>query len=161
MAFRSAAHMNDDIDNLTWTIEGGEGMFQALRFFQHVPEYSTVYQQVLTTAFRFTPVVLEHHVPCKILPDGRVYVFYFENPIKYSLLSSKPPSQTTKYKTVQKMVLSYFYNVIHILEQLTENEMLLLAVNESVKLIPYVLSSRKAMKLYLKVGLHNEYLPLS
>lgn len=74
MAFRSAAHMNDDTDNLTWTIEGGEGMYHALSFFHLIHEDLAVYQQVLITAFRFTPVVLEHHVPCKILPDGRVYV---------------------------------------------------------------------------------------
>ena len=33
MAFRSAAHMNDDVDNLTWVIEGGEGTLIVLKLF--------------------------------------------------------------------------------------------------------------------------------
>lgn len=65
---------------------------------------------------------------------------------------SKPPTQTEKSKTLQKMVLAYFHNVIHLLSQLTDKEVLLLVVTESAKILPYVVSSRKSVKLYLKVG---------
>jgi nucleolar complex protein 2 len=65
--------------------------------------------------------------------------------------NSKPPTQTPKLKALQKLILSYFQNVIHILSQLTDNEMLQLAVTESAKIIPYIVSSRKAVKVYLKV----------
>lgn len=64
---------------------------------------------------------------------------------------SKPPAQTQKLKGLQKLILSHFHNIIHITEQLTANDMLILAINESTKLIPYVTSSRKAVKAYLKV----------
>lgn len=50
------------------------------------------------------------------------------------------------------MILAYFHNVIHLLSQLTDTELLRLAVTESAKIIPYVVSSRKSVKVYLKVG---------
>lgn len=50
------------------------------------------------------------------------------------------------------MILAYFHNVIHLLSQLTDTELLHLAIMESSKIIPYVVSSRKSVKQYLKVG---------
>lgn len=64
---------------------------------------------------------------------------------------SKPPTQSQKFKTLQKLILAYFHNVIHILSQITDNDLLQLAVTESTKIIPYIVSSRKAVKLYLQV----------
>ena len=66
--------------------------------------------------------------------------------------TSKPPTQSKKFKTLQKLILSYFSNVTHILSNLTDDDMLQLAVSESAKLLPYVVTSRRAIKLYLKVG---------
>lgn len=40
------------------------------------------------------------------------------------------------------------------LSQLTDKDMVQLSITESVKLVPYVASSRKAVKLYLKVSVH-------
>ncbi|KAF5381925.1 hypothetical protein D9757_007562 [Collybiopsis confluens] len=117
IAFRSAAHMNEDGQTLAWTIDN-----------------SSVYNKLITTTLRYTPVVLEHHAPYKNLPNGKF----------------KPPTQTAKFKTLQKMTLSYFHNVIHVLSQLTDSELLQLAVTESAKIIPYIISNRKAVKLYLK-----------
>ncbi|KAF7326840.1 Noc2-domain-containing protein [Mycena venus] len=117
IAFRSAAHMNEDGQVLAWSIDN-----------------SSVYSKLITTALKYTPVILEHHAPYKSLANGKF----------------KPPTQTPKLKALQKMILSYFQNVIHILSQLTDNEMLQLAVTESAKIIPYIVSSRKAVKVYLK-----------
>lgn len=64
----------------------------------------------------------------------------------------KGPTQTQKWKTLQKLILSYFYNVVHLISQLSDTEMLRMAVSESSKLLPYVMSSRKAVKVYLKVS---------
>ena len=66
---------------------------------------------------------------------------------------SKTPSQTTKWKTLQKLILSYFHNVIHFMGQLSDNDMLRLALDETAKLVQYVSSSRKSVKLYLKTCL--------
>ncbi|KAF7320891.1 Noc2-domain-containing protein [Mycena chlorophos] len=117
VAFRSAAHMNEDNQVLAWSIDS-----------------SAVYNKLVTTALKYTPVILEHHAPTKTLPNGKF----------------KPPTQTPTLKGLQKLILSYFQNVIHILSQLTDSDMLQLAVAESAKIVPYIMSSRKAVKLYLK-----------
>ncbi|KAG6810857.1 hypothetical protein H0H92_010041 [Tricholoma furcatifolium] len=117
IAFRAAARLNEDDQVLAWSIDS-----------------PSVYNKLVTTTLKYTPVVLEHHVPYKTLANGKF----------------KPPTQTPKFKTLQKLILSYFHNVIHILSQLTNNDLLHLAVTESAKLIPYVVSSRKAVKSYLK-----------
>ncbi|EIW76677.1 Noc2-domain-containing protein [Coniophora puteana RWD-64-598 SS2] len=117
IAFRSAARTEDEDQGAVWSIDNAE-----------------VYSKLVSTALRYTPVVLEHHAPYKTLANGKF----------------KPPTQTTKQKTLSKLVLSYFYNIIHVLSQLTDNDTLTLAITESAKLLPYVITSRKAVKLYLK-----------
>ncbi|CAL1697939.1 unnamed protein product [Somion occarium] len=120
IAFRAAVHMNEEDQVLAWTIDS-----------------SKVYNKLVTTALKFTPVVLEHHCPLKELPNGKF----------------KPPAQTPKFKALQKLILSYFHNVIHLLGQLTDTSLIQLAVSESSKLVPYVVGSRKAVKAYLKACL--------
>ena len=68
-------------------------------------------------------------------------------------LCSKGPAQSHKWKTLQKLILSYFHNAMHLITQLTDRDMLVLALTETAKLLPYVTSSRKAVKVYLKVRL--------
>lgn len=70
---------------------------------------------------------------------------------------SKPPTQTPKWKTLQKMILSHFHNIIKLLPQLTDNEMLKLALGESSRVVPYIIHSRKAVKAYLKASCQSEY----
>ncbi|KAF9529055.1 Noc2p family-domain-containing protein [Crepidotus variabilis] len=118
IAFRSAAHMNEDGQVLAWSIDS-----------------SSVYSKLVNTALRYPPIVLEHHIPYKTLPNGKF----------------KPPTQTPKFKALQKLILSHFHNITHILLQLTDEDMLRLALSESAKLIPYIISSRKSVKTYLKV----------
>jgi len=86
---------------------------------------------------RYTPVVLEHHVPYKTLPGGRF----------------KAPTQSQKLKTLQKLIISFSHNVIHIISQLSDPELLKMAVTESTKILPHVINSRKTVKLYLKAYL--------
>ncbi|KIN95204.1 hypothetical protein M404DRAFT_17121 [Pisolithus tinctorius Marx 270] len=117
IAFRSAAHMNEEDQVLAWSIDS-----------------STMYRKLITATLRFTPIVLEHHLPYKILPSGKF----------------KPPTQSPKQKTIQKLVLSYFNNIIHLIPQLTDNEMIQLSLTESAKILPYTITSRKSVKAYLK-----------
>lgn len=117
IAFRAAAHMNENDQFVAWSISS-----------------HSVYNKLVNTALRYTPVVLEYHVPYKTLTNG-----------KY-----KPPTQTVKSQTIQRMILAYFRNVIHLLSQSLDKELLRLAITESAKIIPYVVSDRKAIKLYLK-----------
>ncbi|EJT97184.1 Noc2-domain-containing protein [Dacryopinax primogenitus] len=95
---------------------------------------SAVYNKLVVTALKYTSIVLSHHLPYKTLPDGRY----------------KPPAQTKKYSTLQKMILSFFSNVLHLLSQLPDGDMKLLVLSESTKVIPYIVSSRKVVKDYLK-----------
>lgn len=117
IAFRSAVHMNEDDQVLLWRIDN-----------------AAVYTKLVTTSLRYTPIVLAHHLPYKILPNGKF----------------KQPSQSAKQKALQKLTLSYFNNVVHLIPQLTDPETLRLALTESAKILPYVVSSRKAVKTYLK-----------
>ncbi|KAH0833969.1 Noc2-domain-containing protein [Lanmaoa asiatica] len=117
IAFRSAVHMNEDSQPFVWRIDS-----------------SAMYNKLVTTALKFTPVILAHHIPYKTLSSGKF----------------KSPTQTTKQKTLQKLILSYFNNVVHLIPQLTDNEMLQLVFTESAKILPYVTTSRKAVKAYLK-----------
>ncbi|KAH8101332.1 Noc2-domain-containing protein [Cristinia sonorae] len=121
VAFRAAAHMNEEDQVLAWTIDS-----------------STVYNKLITTALRYTPVVLEHHCQYKTLPNSQF----------------KAPIQTPKWQTLQKLILSYFHNIINLLDQLTDSSLLELALSQSAKLVPYIVSSRKAVKEYLKACLN-------
>ncbi|GJE99145.1 Noc2 domain-containing protein [Phanerochaete sordida] len=120
IAFRSAVHMNEEDQVVAWSIDD-----------------SAVYNKLITTAFKYTPVILAHHCPYKTLPEGRF----------------KGPTQNHKWKTLQKLILSYFHNVMHLLSQLTDDDILVMALEETAKLVPYVTSSRKAVKVYLKTCL--------
>ncbi|EJU04105.1 hypothetical protein DACRYDRAFT_20741, partial [Dacryopinax primogenitus] len=95
---------------------------------------SAVYNKLVVAALKYTSIVLSHHLPYKTLPD-RCY---------------KPPAQTKKHSTLQKMTLSFFGNVLHLLSQLPDGDMKLLILSESTKVIPYIVSSRKVVKDYLK-----------
>ena len=113
--------MNEEDQVLAWTINS-----------------SAVYNKLLVTSFKYTPVVLEHHIPYKTQSNGKF----------------KPPTQNAKFKTLQKLILSYFNNIIHLIPQITDEEMLRLALTESAKLVPYIISSRKTVKQYLKTCLN-------
>jgi nucleolar complex protein 2 len=76
-------------------------------------------------------------------------------------LSSKSPAQTPKQRTLSKLVLNFFYNVIHVIDQMQDSEMLQLAISESARLLPYVITSRKVIKQYLKVRLFYARLRLA
>ncbi|TFK29081.1 Noc2-domain-containing protein [Coprinopsis marcescibilis] len=117
VAFRSAAHMNEDDQVVAWSIDS-----------------PIVYNKLVVTSLRYTPIILEHHVPYKTQANGKF----------------KPPTQTRKLKGLQKLILSFFNNIIHLLDQLTDSDMIALALGESAKLIPYIISSRKTVKQYLK-----------
>ena len=109
----------------------------------------------MTSSLKYTPVVLAHHCPFKSLPNGKLSVsrltFLWDRVAHISY--SKGPAQTSKWKTLQKLILSYFHNAIHVLTQLTDRNMIVLALTETAKLVPHIANSRKSVKLYLKVYL--------
>ncbi|GMK58135.1 hypothetical protein CspeluHIS016_0501670 [Cutaneotrichosporon spelunceum] len=132
-AFRAAAHMNE---------EGDQGSGLDLRY--TIPS-AEVFNRLVVTALKFTPVVLAHHKPYKTLPNGRI-----------KLGASKAPA------TLDRLILSHFSTLLHLLKSLPstpsalgeEEEgaggLLALAVSESAKLLPWVLGARKHVRAYLK-----------
>lgn len=62
MAFRTAAEGSDPEDQLEDAPEA---------FAIQSPD---VFQNVVTTTLRFTPVVLAHHLPAKKMANGKLYV---------------------------------------------------------------------------------------
>ena len=79
------------------------------------------------------------------------FLILFQEVELIQCISSKAPTQTQKFKTLQKLILSFFSNITHLISQLTDEDTLRLAITESAKLVPYIINSRKAVKLYLKV----------
>lgn len=136
VAFRSAAHIQDDSKrptHLAWRLDN-----------------QTVYKKLIVTALRYTPVVLDHHIPYKTLPNGKF----------------KQPPASKKLAGLTKILLSHFHNILHVIESLPKHalsqdetdsgnniELVTLALAESAKLLPYVVGSRKAIKVYLKTCL--------
>ena len=84
--------------------------------------------------------------------DCTSLVCWTSHPRQLTHCQSKAPTQTHKLKTLQKLITSFIHNIIHIISQLSDPELLKMAVSESTKILPYVISSRKTVKLYLKVN---------
>lgn len=86
--------MNEEDKVLAWTIDSPAGVtflmiFLGLRLYS----WNAVYDKLVKTALRYTPVILEHHVPYKTLPNGRLYVFGLLDmpPGNLRIAKAKPP----------------------------------------------------------------------
>ncbi|CAE6453743.1 unnamed protein product [Rhizoctonia solani] len=156
VAFKAAAYMNDEDVETKWRIDS-----------------AAVFNKLVTTTLKYTPIIAAHHAPYKTLPGDKF----------------KPP---TTNATLSKLLLSHLYNAIHLIEQLPSNPvqaddiddgdddsskpkskkstkddkkskkskkeeeegsktaLVELALSETGKLIPWVVGSRKAVKMWLK-----------
>lgn len=138
IAFRAAAHMNED--------EGEQG--DGLETKYTIPS-AEVFNRLVLTALKFTPVVLAHHLPYKTLPNGR---------IRLQAAKKSAPAN------LDRLILSHFSTLLHLIKSLPTTpsaisgddeadagSLLATAVAESAKLIPWILSARKHLRAYLKV----------
>ncbi|CAE7228516.1 unnamed protein product [Rhizoctonia solani] len=155
VAFKAAAYMNDEDVETKWRIDS-----------------AAVFNKLVTTTLKYTPIIAAHHAPYKTLPGNKF----------------KPP---TTNATLSKLLLSHLYNAIHLIEQLPSNPqtddiddedteskpkkssktdkkskkqkdeateasktaLVELALSETGKLVPWVVGSRKAVKMWLKTCL--------
>ncbi|CAE6451788.1 unnamed protein product [Rhizoctonia solani] len=157
VAFKAAAYINDEDVETRWRIDS-----------------AAVFNKLVTTTLKYTPIIAAHHAPYKTLPGDKF----------------KPP---TTNATLSKLLLSHLYNAIHLIEQLPSNSaqsddtedgdiseskakkskkddkqlkkskkagedenktaLVELALNETGKLVPWVVGSRKAVKMWLKTCL--------
>ncbi|KAI5478398.1 hypothetical protein MNV49_005147 [Pseudohyphozyma bogoriensis] len=123
LAFRSAASSGAN--------ETGEGQSYDI-------QSPAVFQKLITTTLKYTPVVLSHTVPFK------------ENNGKYKLATS-----SKQYATAQRIIKSYFVSLQALLNSVSSSSGIpALAVSESAKLIPYVVGNRKVARGWLKMLLN-------
>jgi nucleolar complex protein 2 len=64
--------MNEEGEGMVWSIDSSTGQYFVACSVKARLTLLVVYSKVVTTALRYTPVVLEHHVPYKTLSDGRL-----------------------------------------------------------------------------------------
>jgi len=62
--------MNEDDQSVAWSINSNSGLTLSLSIGIGFLILFLVYNKLVNTALRYTPIVLEHHVPYKILPNG-------------------------------------------------------------------------------------------
>lgn len=122
LAFRSAARVGHS---------GGDDDAESA----YAIDSATIFNKVVMTTLRFTPVVLQHHLPYKSLPNGKF----------------KLPTNDKKYSTLQAAVKSFASNLVHLLKTLPDPSTVLDVVTESSKMIPYIMPIRRSARDYLNV----------
>ncbi|KAG5922298.1 hypothetical protein E4U42_005518 [Claviceps africana] len=121
LAFRSAAHLNEDDEN-------GESQ---QRWAINSPE---VYNDVLVLALKYIPVVMNHHLPVKESASGRVYV----------------QTESKKFKTLSLLLKSYTSSILHLLGTLSDDKTLKLTLSSVTPILPYLLSFKKLIRALAK-----------
>ncbi|CAD6587230.1 MAG: Nucleolar Complex 2 protein, partial [Tremellales sp. Tagirdzhanova-0007] len=135
LAFRSAAYMSED------DADQGTG-----RDTKYSIDSAQVFNKLVVTALKFTPVVIAHHLPFKTVQDGRL----------------KLPQPKTPNQSLNRLILSHFSTLLHLIKSLPSTPssisgdedaggLLLVAVGESTKLLPWLLGARKHIRAYLKM----------
>ncbi|KAK2594330.1 Nucleolar Complex 2 protein [Conoideocrella luteorostrata] len=121
LAFRCAAHLNEDDDDgetqQRWTINSPE-----------------VYNDILVLALKHIPVVMNHHLPVKESAAGKVYV----------------QTETKKFKTLSLLLKSYTSSIMHLLGTLSDDKTLKLTLSSITPILPYLLSFKKLMRALAK-----------
>ncbi|KAI0975346.1 Noc2p family-domain-containing protein [Xylaria arbuscula] len=121
LAFRSAAHLNEDDDDqekkLPYTISSPE-----------------VFHDILIVALKQIPDVIQHHIPVKESASGKIYV----------------PTESKKFKPLSMLLRSFTSSILHMLPTLSDDATLKLTLSALTPLVPYLLTFRKLLKNLIK-----------
>ncbi|KAI1279377.1 Noc2p family-domain-containing protein [Xylaria sp. FL0933] len=121
LAFRSAAHLNEDDDDqerkMPYTISSPE-----------------VFHDVLIVALKQIPEVIQHHIPVKESASGKVYV----------------PTESKKFRPLSMLLRSFTSSILHMLPTLSDDATLKLTLSAITPLVPYLLTFRKLLKNLIK-----------
>ncbi|KAI1196259.1 Noc2p family-domain-containing protein [Nemania serpens] len=132
LAFRSAAHLNEDDDDREksqpYTISSPE-----------------VFHDVLVVALKQIPEILQHHLPVKESASGKVYV----------------PTESKKFKPLSMLLRSFTSSILHMLPTLSDDATLKLTLSALTPLVPYLLTFRKLLKTLIKTVVGFWSLPTS
>ncbi|KAJ9094837.1 hypothetical protein QFC20_006815 [Naganishia adeliensis] len=132
LAFRAAAHMNEE----------GDENFET----RYKVDSALVFNKLILTALKFTPVVLAKHIPFKELPSGRFKVS------KVPKSQARPPLFIkSHFSTLMFLIKSLPATSNASEEESDASSLLLTAVSESTKLLPWVMDNKKQLKAYLKL----------
>lgn len=125
LAFRSASRFDsqDDISSTS----------QSSAYIINSPK---VFNKLVLTTLKYTPVLLSWHIPYKILADG---------------ISTKISTNNKVWKSLRKPISSYFSSIRRLLKGLTEEKMLYVTVEESEKVLPWLKEEKRGMRDFLKV----------
>ncbi|KAF6823933.1 ribosome assembly protein [Colletotrichum musicola] len=121
LAFRCAAHLNED--------DADED--RAQRYSISSPE---VFHDILIVALKQIPAVITHHLPIKESASGKIYV----------------PTDSKKFHTLSIMIKTFTASIIHLLGTLSDDATLKLTIGSLEPLVPYLLSFRKLLKVFIK-----------
>jgi nucleolar complex protein 2 len=118
LAFRVAAHVNED--------DGKE--------YKYTISSPDVYHDLLVSALKNIPEVLNHHLPVKETAAGKVRV----------------STDSKKFKTLTALLKSHTSAVHHLLTTLSDAPTLKLTLSSITALLPYLLSFKKVLKNIVK-----------
>ena len=118
LAFRAAAHVNED--------DGKE--------YKYTISSPDVYHDLLVSALKNIPEVLNHHLPVKETAAGKVRV----------------STDSKKFKTLTALLKSHTSAVHHLLTTLSDAPTLKLTLSSITALLPYLLSFKKVLKNIVK-----------
>ncbi|KAJ3580201.1 hypothetical protein NPX13_g362 [Xylaria arbuscula] len=121
LAFRSAAHLNEDDDDQA----------RAQAYTISSPE---VFHDILVVALKQIPEVLQHHLPVKESSSGKVYI----------------PTESKKFKPLSMLLRSFTSSILHMLPTLSDDATLKLTLSALTPIVPYLLSFRKLLKNLIK-----------
>ena len=119
IAFRCAAHLNESDEE------------NPQRYSITSPE---VFHDIVITALKHIPEVLQHHVPVKESSSGKLYV----------------QTEGKKFKTLSMLIKNFTASVIRLLGTLSDDATLKLTLSSLDPLLPYLLSFRKLLKMLIK-----------
>ncbi|EGS19276.1 putative NOC2 family protein [Thermochaetoides thermophila DSM 1495] len=102
------------------------------------PRYSItspeVFHDIVVTALKHIPEVLQHHVPVKESSSGKTYV----------------QTEGKKFKTLSMLIKNFTAAIIRLLSTLSDDGTLKLTLSALHPLLPYLLSFRKLLKMLIK-----------
>ncbi|KAK7186355.1 hypothetical protein DPSP01_012604 [Paraphaeosphaeria sporulosa] len=114
LAFRSAAHLDDEKkDKYKYSISD-----------------SHVYHEVLITALKLLPKVLQHHLPVKESASGRIHL----------------STDSKKFRNLAPLLKSHAVSVNHLLDNLSDAPTQRMTLDSLLALIPYILSFKKIVR---------------
>lgn len=109
-------------------------------------ESALVFNKLILTALKFTPVVLSQHMPYKELSTGRY--------------KTQPPPKSQA--SLPRFILSHFSTIMYLIKTLPStpqaseesegaDSLLYTVVQESAKILPWVMDAKKQLKAYIKI----------